>query len=496
MALPFYGFISKNPAIAPFKQVQTYKVKTYLDESFMSRGRWDTINQEEWLLSLVAGLCMTPLILVDIAKCRTHCPVGTDDYEYFNNLLEKGYEYITCDGWNRNTTSYLWSQNKVLLKKGIYEQDQNYKLEITKNSYKSDLDETQNAMIDAMMIPVTFIEKATRADLGKIFVSVNKLVTQNAQELRQALKSDIAELIRDLATELQPFFMATGDGSKKTGIMTELDCNRRTHDEFILDCVMFVHQKFAKNWTKDSRDFYYDLKESGLKTSFIFAQSILRTMLKSGATIKTVTTEVDGIKTKIKKATRNRKFNFKDLRSLFLNFMLRVDIESHNSKIVNDEKFDDFVQERHLAMLQDETIKMTQYESDGKTVRKIFTYKSASRRTPDQLIWSRGLYLEALSETDDLIIGVDPQRLFTSNQKYKLWKMQGGEVGKSDAVCPITKKNIPLSELYETHLWQADHIIPYDKGGKTTIENGQLICAGANRAKSNKVEMYSLEKVA
>ena len=55
---------------------------------------------------------------------------------------------------------------------------------------------------------------------------------------------------------------------------------------------------------------------------------------------------------------------------------------SKNNKIdilkppVDNEKFDDFVQEKHLAMLQDETIKMTQYESDGKTVRKIIKMRS------------------------------------------------------------------------------------------------------------------------
>lgn len=321
------------------------------------------------------------------------------------------------------------------------------------------------------MVPVTYIEKATRADLGKIFVSVNKLVAQNAMELRNALQTDIAEPIRNLATKLQPYFLIDG-------LISQQNSNRRVHDEFILDCIMYVHTKFAKNWTAATRDFYYNKELSGMLTSFKFGETIIEQMLKSGTSKKT----------KDKKTTYSRSFTIKDLRSLFINFILRVEIETHNSKIVDGVKFDKWVQDQHTALLSDNAgPKFIQYESDGKTERKTFTYKSASRRSPDQASWSSSLYLDRLSETTDLIIGLDPQRLFTISQRFEMWKNQGGVVGISDAICPITKKKISLSELNDGALWHADHIIPYDKGGKTIIENGQIICAAANRVKSNKI---------
>ena len=268
MTLPYHRHIGKRPSIEPFSKLQTFNKVTYLDERFMSRGRWDTVNREEWFISLIAGMCMTPLILVDIEKCLSHCIKGTPDWDYFNNLLEKGYKYITCDGWNRNCTSSLWKENKVKLKKGIYEQDQGYQLKITKHSYIKDLDEYQKSIIDSIMVPVTYIEKATRADLGKIFVSVNKLVAQNAMELRNALQTDIAEPIRNLATKLQPYFLIDG-------LISQQNSNRRVHDEFILDCIMYVHTKFAKNWTAATRDFYYNKELSGMLTSFKFGETII-----------------------------------------------------------------------------------------------------------------------------------------------------------------------------------------------------------------------------
>ena len=73
----------------------------------------------------------------------------------------------------------------------------------------------------------------------------------------------------------------------------------------------------------------------------------------------------------------------------------------------------------------------------------------------------------------------DPKdRFFTNIQKFELWKKQDGK-------STITGKEIPLTEIYDHTKWQADHIIPWDKQGQTTIANGQLIEASINNKKSN-----------
>ena len=40
--------------------------------------------------------------------------------------------------------------------------------------------------------------------------------------------------------------------------------------------------------------------------------------------------------------------------------------------------------------------------------------------------------------------------------------------------------------------WHADHVIPYSKGGETTIENGQALCAKCNLLKSNHMQNIQL----
>lgn len=64
-------------------------------------------------------------------------------------------------------------------------------------------------------------------------------------------------------------------------------------------------------------------------------------------------------------------------------------------------------------------------------------------------------------------------RTFSEAQKLTLYQRQGG-------LCNICKKPFPIEEM------EADHREPWSEGGKTTLENGQMLCRHCNRTKSNK----------
>ena len=53
------------------------------------------------------------------------------------------------------------------------------------------------------------------------------------------------------------------------------------------------------------------------------------------------------------------------------------------------------------------------------------------------------------------------------------YERQGGN-------CVICKKHFDIDEM------EADHIIPWSKGGITNSENCQMLCQSCNRHKSNK----------
>lgn len=64
-------------------------------------------------------------------------------------------------------------------------------------------------------------------------------------------------------------------------------------------------------------------------------------------------------------------------------------------------------------------------------------------------------------------------RQFDDKMKRKIYEQQKG-------ICPVCKKHFEFSEM------EGDHIIPWSKGGKTVLENLQMLCRFDNNTKSNK----------
>jgi hypothetical protein len=66
----------------------------------------------------------------------------------------------------------------------------------------------------------------------------------------------------------------------------------------------------------------------------------------------------------------------------------------------------------------------------------------------------------------------DPKRLFDYGQKLAIYQKDKGE-------CKICKVHLNFDEA------EFDHILPWSKGGQTTVGNGQLLCATCNKKKGN-----------
>ena len=67
-------------------------------------------------------------------------------------------------------------------------------------------------------------------------------------------------------------------------------------------------------------------------------------------------------------------------------------------------------------------------------------------------------------------------RVFSDSMKQGAFERQKG-------ICPLCEKMYPAIEISEM---EADHIMPWSKGGKTNEENCQMLCRPCNRKKSNK----------
>jgi len=87
----------------------------------------------------------------------------------------------------------------------------------------------------------------------------------------------------------------------------------------------------------------------------------------------------------------------------------------------------------------------------------------------DEVTKKKGIFTYVL-DGDERWLNI---RAFTKSQISTVFERQGG-------VCPICDKVFELSEM------EADHVVPWSKGGKTSIENCQMLCRADNRKKSGK----------
>ena len=66
----------------------------------------------------------------------------------------------------------------------------------------------------------------------------------------------------------------------------------------------------------------------------------------------------------------------------------------------------------------------------------------------------------------------DSKRNFDESQRQVIYR-------KDKGICQICGKECDWND------WEADHIVPWSKGGKTEIENGQVLCPTCNSKKSD-----------
>jgi hypothetical protein len=99
---------------------------------------------------------------------------------------------------------------------------------------------------------------------------------------------------------------------------------------------------------------------------------------------------------------------------------------------------------------------------------------SHSTDAEDSLEWRQDFLLRKFFETVQDIQQKDDQRLFSREQRLAIFRRDGG-------ICQVKVKC--NGAKCEWDAWEADHITPWSKGGKTIVVNGQVACLGCNSAK-------------
>jgi len=101
---------------------------------------------------------------------------------------------------------------------------------------------------------------------------------------------------------------------------------------------------------------------------------------------------------------------------------------------------------------------------------------SHSTDSADSLLWRHEFLLRRFFEAVPDMELKDDQRLFTNEQRLAIFRRDGG-------ICQVAIKC--NGNKCDWDNWCADHIKPWSKGGKTTVENGQVSCLPCNASKKD-----------
>lgn len=85
----------------------------------------------------------------------------------------------------------------------------------------------------------------------------------------------------------------------------------------------------------------------------------------------------------------------------------------------------------------------------------------------DDVTKKKGIYHYVLTRKEKYL----NIRTFTASQKRTVYEKQNG-------ICPICHGHFEFNEM------EGDHITPWHDGGKTDIQNCQMLCKECNRRKS------------
>ena len=100
---------------------------------------------------------------------------------------------------------------------------------------------------------------------------------------------------------------------------------------------------------------------------------------------------------------------------------------------------------------------------------------SNSSDTFDSLSYRHNFLKESLLSTVKNLPQKDEKRNFDEAQRQVIFRRGNG-------ICRLCGRKCEWND------WEADHIIPWSKGGKTEIENGQILCPSCNSKKGDRTE--------
>jgi hypothetical protein len=314
---------------------------------------------------------------------------------------------------------------------------------LTQDSYHySKLPDALREKIDNSMIHLISVTRATRAQLTDLFLRVNSGAPLNGQEKRNAIISLVAENVRSISSKYED--------SIASCFMAHKSIIRLGFHESIASWLcMYTHASRPVTINNSVLDRAYatnSAEEQNLVSFLSLANNTLEGVSKHASLFR---------------SAKFKKFNLHNL------FLLVNHLDANRYQIKDYSKFLSWFVTTEMARVRSTEHVYTTIHATSKQYSELTTDDASTFSTRLRTMLSD--FNQSTLEEDSVIVSLDPNRIATPKQRYDLWVKQNHH-------CTLSKKFIPLREIYDASKWQADHYpIRHTDGGPTTVENMRLI---------------------
>jgi hypothetical protein len=301
-----------------------------------------------------------------------------------------------------------------------------------------DLPDELRMKFDVYALDVVVLEDTDDDEVREMFLRLQNGTSLKAQEKRNAYPGKMRNFVHELASHA--FFEKVGFAN-----------SRFTHD--LIAAQMVCLELAGKPTNVKNADLNRMYKNyEGFDNKSAEAKSVLRVLKALNDIFNEKTPELERfnvISLYCVVAELQKQYVFEDVRPYFYDWFIQ------------------FEQERRIQ----------EQKSEDEVIPEWSTYKekiSHSTDSEESIRWRMEFMLRNLLEKHPSIRLKDNQRMFTYHQRLAIFRRDGG-------ICQLKTKCDGAKLTWD--YWHCDHIQPWSKGGKTTVENGQVACSDCNLSK-------------
>lgn len=440
--------------------IQKMYHKTKLDGSFQRLGGmdhgsgWTRKASRAYIQSLMEDCVYNKIIVAHVEYCLRHAE-GTKDEasrQYFQQLLDEGYEYVSIDGNNTSSTIASFLDGH---------EDLHYKDQKGNTRKLEDLeDQDRIDVIYSEKLDVAVLREIGIEEMAVLFRRLNMSTKLNDQEHRQARWSGLAKFIREVSNyqneslDIRKMFLNFVYSNKD-------NLDKRSHEEMVAQLSYKILRNYQVELQGSSLNSFYNTVDTLDPKICNLVEHILNESARMANTLSV------GMKAKLKKGVLQNLWD-----------MIQI-VYQRNLKIADHEKFLEYFIDVHTkASAVAKNILAKDEEELSYDYWTANYNKQNDYNRIRQLLSDRLAVDEATLLSDGIIKRKRPSNsYFSFEDKIKLWDLQGYKDRNG--------QEIKALDLYQGRV-QVDHVQSIADGGTTTLANGEAMYAEDNLRKGAK----------